>query len=124
MPCISFNQRFPKLIMDGIKVHTMRFGKRKYRPGQILYMQTGPRFKPERFFTVPVSRVRMVVLTEHSPIIWHENNRGFIVPNRDVFARCDGFMDWSDLLGFFQEMHGETFRLEGQLVQWLPGEWE
>ena len=120
MPCVNFMRRFVPRILDGTKVHTIRImGARPHRAGETLYMQTGPRFKPDRFMTCPCLRVREIVLHEETLTIWNENRKGFIVPPLDTFARADGFDSWEDLQKFFEHPVAPA-----QLVQWAPAEWE
>ncbi|MFA6271428.1 MAG: hypothetical protein WC657_09580, partial [Candidatus Paceibacterota bacterium] len=77
MPILNFQRRFVPKILDGSKVHTIRdFGARDFRSGQTLYMQTGPRFNPERFATHPCLRVREVVLRPGTCMIWNEDFTG------------------------------------------------
>jgi hypothetical protein len=120
MPTLNFQKRFVPRILNGTKVHTIRIiGKRLHVAGEMLYMQTGPRFKPERFMTRPCIRVREIVLHEETLTIWNEDRSGFIVPPLDTFARADGFDSWQELSRFFIHPVPPT-----QLIQWAPAEWE
>jgi hypothetical protein len=130
MPIMSFKARFVDPIHDGSKVHTFRAGVRLVRPGQTLYMQTGPRYKARRFSEKYVLRVRDCTISDQTVMIWHETGSGFIVPPLDQFAHADGFRDWADLREFFLEMHGRQgpsgafFLVKGQLIQWASATWE
>ena len=122
MPTLNFMPRMVDPILGGTKVHTVRFGKRAYRPGQNLQMQTGSRYKPTRFITLPCTRVRGIRLSSVCVSIWSDVDLSFIVPARNLFARCDGFEDWEDLLHWLDLKPGE--RRDGRLIQWAPAIWE
>lgn len=125
MPIVNFKKYFVQPILDGQKVHTLRFSKRPVKKGQLLYCQTGSRFKPSRFAVLPAMRVRTVILTREMIEVWNENGKSFIVPPRDAFARADGFRDWKELCNWFDSTYGEDREaMTGKLVQWLPAEWE
>lgn len=122
MPTLNFQRRFVPKIVDGTKLHTIRvIGKRKFRPGCPLYMQTGPRFKPELFAMHTCYRVREIKLFPHTCTIWEEDKSGFVAPSLDRFARCDGFENWAELQEFFK---GKLDGVKYQLIQWAPAEWE
>ena len=87
-------------------------------------MQSGPRFHPCRFAVRQVIRVREILLYTHTAIIWNEDNSGFVAPARDLFARCDGFADWSDMQAWFAPRLDARDCFHGQLIQWAPAEWE
>ena len=131
MPILSFKKRFVQPIGAGTKHHTVRCGKRPFKVGQTLYMQSGPRYAPKRFSIKPVKRVRDITISDQTVIVMNENDPGFIVPNLNLFAQADGFADWDDLRSFFGEMHGQRgpdgrvwFLFTGQLVQWSEAPWE
>lgn len=122
MPILNFQRRFVPKILAETKVHTIRvMGTRKFRPGNMLYMQTGPRFAPERFAVNQCLRVREIRLFTNNCTIWHEDDSGFIMPPLDRFARADGFENWAELQEFFK---GRLDGVRHQLIQWAPAEWE
>jgi hypothetical protein len=127
MPGLNYIPRMVQPILDGTKVHTIRFSIRSFRKGMMLYMQTGSRFRPKRFMTAPAMRVRDIDITQDAVVIWKEDHRGFIAPARDKFARADGFKDWKDFQDFFRSRYNlgnESYELKGQLIQWAQAEWE
>lgn len=126
MPILKFMPRFVGPILSGCKVHTVRCSIRQHRKGEILYMQTGRRYRPVRFLTVPAMRVRDIDLSHNSAVIWSESRDGFVVPNRELFARSDGFSDWNELRSFFAALYGRDgqFEVTGQLIQWAIADWE
>lgn len=125
MPTMNFKKTFVQPILDGEKVHTMRFSKRKVRKGQLLYCQTGSRFKPSRFAVLPAMRVRELLISREAVSIWNENRQGFTVPPLDAFARADGFENWAALNKWLDAVYGaDRGVMKGQLVQWAPAEWE
>lgn len=122
MPILNFQRRFVPRILAASKVHTIRvIGNRKFQPGDTLYMQTGPRFKPERFAVRPCIRVREIRMFTNACMIWHEDESGFMVPPLDRFARCDGFENWAELQEFFA---GKMTGIRYQLIQWARADWE
>ena len=125
MPTMNFKKNFVEPILDGTKAHTIRFSKRPVKKGQLLYCQTGSRFKPSRFAVLPAMRVRIVTLSRETVSVWNEDGRGFTVPPLDKFARADGFQNWAALRAWFDSVYGsDRDVMEGQLVQWIPAEWE
>jgi len=131
MPCANFRARFVHPIIEGTKVHTVRCGRRAFKVGQTMYMQSGSRFKPTRFASRRILRVRPITITDVTVMVWREDLTGFLVPPLDKFARADGFKDWADLKAFFLAMHGQRsvhgfkfFTIQGRLIQWAPEEWE
>ena len=125
MPTMNYKKMFVEPILDGGKVHTMRFSKRKVRKGQLLYCQTGSRFKPSRFAVLPAMRVRNIILTRDMVEVWNEDGQSFIVPPCDAFAQSDGFRDWKELRDWFDSTYGaDCGVMEGQLIQWAKAEWE
>ena len=131
MPCASFRRRFVHPIQEGTKVHTVRAGSRNYKVGQTMFMQTGARYRPERFADRLITRVRPITISDVTVMVWREDLTGFVVPPLDKFARADGFKDWADLKAFFLAMHGKAstfgfrfFLVQGRLIQWAQAEWE
>jgi len=125
MPTLNFKHYFVDKILDGSKTHTMRFGARQIRQGQLLYCQYGQRFKPTRFAVLPAMRVRKVTLTRETVMVWNEDGMSFTVPPLDQFSRADGFQDWDDLKNWFDQVYGfDRTELQGQLVQWVQASWE
>ena len=130
MPLLNCQARFVRPINLGTKVHTIRLGKRLFKAGQTLYMQTGDRYHPKRFCSKPVLLVRTVTITDCSVAIRNDNG-SIICPDIQEFARADGFETWTDLCAFFQAAYdrvaktGTTgFTITGQLVQWAVAPWE
>lgn len=125
MPTMNFKKNFVQLILDGKKAHTLRFSKRPVRKGQLLYCQTGSRFKPSRFAVLPAMRVRFAILTRDMIEVWNEDGKSFTVPPRDAFARADGFLNWEEMNDWFDSTYGcDRGPMEGHLIQWAKAEWE
>lgn len=128
---IHFHNRFVDPIEAGTKVHTVRCGKRRYRTGQILQMETGPRFKPAFFTEQLILRVRDITISDRTVMVWSDKDTGCLVPPLDDFARADGFRGWEDLRQFFLAMYGfkgpdgkSVYLVHGQLVQWDVAPWD
>lgn len=126
MPTMNFRKQFVQPILEGSKVHTVRFSKRPVRKGQLLYCQTGSRFAPSRFAVLPAMRVRKITLSRETLQVWNEDKpSGFIVPARDKFAQADGFKNWDELRAWFDATYGsDRGELHGCLVQWAEADWE
>lgn len=127
MPILNFKKQFVEPIMEGSKVHTIRVFKvpGRIRKGQLLYCQTGSRFKPTRFSVLPAMRVREVTLSRDTVSVWNENGDGFVVPPLDLFAQADGFKDWAEMRDWFDKEYGsDRGPLSGVLVQWAEAPWE
>lgn len=45
---------------------------------------------------------------------------GSVFPDREAFARADGFADWAEMRGWFEAAHGLPFA--GVLIEWEPVE--
>jgi hypothetical protein len=125
MPTMNYKKYFVQAILDGKKVHTLRFSKRAVRKGQLLYCQTGSRFKPNRFAVLPAMRVRDIVLTRDMIEVWSEDSKLCCIPPRNQFAQADGFRDWAELRDWFDATYGANRKaMYGKLVQWAEAPWE
>jgi hypothetical protein len=127
MPILNFKKQFVEPIMAGSKVHTIRAYKipGRIRKGQLLYCQTGSRFKPSRFAVLPVMRVREINLSRETVTIWDESGKSFVVPPLDIFAQADGFKDWAEMRDWFDVTYGADRMPTGYLlIQWIEAPWE
>lgn len=126
MPILNFQRRFVAPILAGTKVHTIRcIGCRPHKEGETLFMQTGSRFRPERFKTVPALRVRNLRMTADTVMIDQPSPGLFMIPPLDLFAVADGFEDWMNMLRFFIDRYRLMHKaLDAQLIQWAPALWE
>lgn len=125
MPILHFHKRLVEPVLDGSKPHTFRIRKIKIRRGQLLYCQSGPRFKPVRFAVLPVMRARDVVITRDTVMVWQESGKSFTVPSMNTFAKAEGFRDWAEMSEWFDAAYGsDRGPLQGQLIQWAEAPWE
>ena len=125
MPLLNFKKRFVEPIMDGTKCHTIRAHKRPIQKGQLLYCQTGSRFKATRFAVLPAMRVREVCLSRDTVMVWKEDCSGFVVPPLDIFAQADGFKDWAEMRDWFDAEYGiDRKPTVYHLIQWAEAPWE
>lgn len=123
MPTISFNVFIDKII-SGEKKQTIRpAGKRSYKPGDRLYMYTGPYRPGERIKigTAVVSEVVPIKLNLYDSYfsIWAGVNK---VPSAKVkeIAIADGFTSSNDMIIWFIQAYklkpGDT--KEFNIIKW------
>lgn len=118
MPVLNFQERFAPLVKSRRKRQTIRaFGKRRYRPGDRLYLYTGLRTKR-------CSKLGEAICKSVTPVVISPNgvfvDGGLLMGRRFVdFAIADGFESTADFREFFQRhynYHREPFY--GRLIQW------
>lgn len=138
MVAYSFKRRFVDPIRVGLSSVSLSFdcapkrqtiraiGKRRHaRPGETLQLYTGMR-------TRQCAKIGEAHCTAVSDIrIWIETGQVRIAGKSDIinpaslnlFARADGFVDWSDMQAFWRSEHGDLTRLGpfvGVLIRWEP----
>jgi hypothetical protein len=121
----SFRPRFARPIADGTKGGTIRADRKRHaRPGEELQLYAGMRTRQCRLIRrarcLGVEPIALklrghpeIVLRGGVPILF----RGASALDR--FARFDGFRDFDEMAGFWDE---DVF--DGWHVRWLPWPWE
>jgi len=137
MVAYSFKRFFVPKIDAGLKNHTIRADRKRHaRPGELVQMQHGPRFRPVRFGESPclfANPIRLNftdsapgVFVEHigriNDALWargQEWNALGAGEYRNRFAQSDGFDDWEAMARFWWDEHrAKTF--EGVIIGWVP----
>jgi hypothetical protein len=106
------DDKFVDLILQGIKVYTLRSSNR-IKPGQILQLwRNNPRNvtkNPYQFATAVCTAVdEMELIPEENRVINIAStligcNRKYEIKDLNFFAQCDGFDSWSEMKEFFPE---------------------
>ena len=116
MAILNFQKQFADAIKDGSKCQTIR-KRRKYpiKKGDTLYLYTGLRTKnAEKLKEIKCSDVLKVKMD------WKKVALPAIVINYleylDEFAIADGFEDWTEMINWFESVHGIPF--EGDIIMW------
>jgi len=106
---IGFNKQFIEPILQGSKVHTIRFdGGKRWCAGMKMHMYTGGRFSKEyRQFAekkcISTQIVKMWLHGPHNRLILTIDSK--VLNNNaqlDSFAIADGFKDWIDFELYWQ----------------------
>lgn len=123
MPSFNFQKRFVPAVRLGLrkpkakgaKRQTIR-AKRKHRPrvGQTAFLKHGSRFKPKRIGSAVIVSVLDISIGTFGVII--ENAKITRGLDLEKLAVLDGFKSWTEMLTFFRDAHGLSFR--GDLIQW------
>ncbi|MBI1207478.1 MAG: hypothetical protein GC191_09355 [Azospirillum sp.] len=123
MVAYLFKPRFETPILTGTKHGTIRSERKRHaRPGEVMQLETGSRYRRRRF-AEPVCRAawRVVIVLGLKPWVHlYPDGVSMAVLDLDGFARNDGFADFDDFARFFQAMHGREF--QGVQLTWLPFE--
>jgi hypothetical protein len=121
MVAYSFQQRFAQPILAGTKGGTIRADRRRHaRPGEELQLYTGMRTKRcqllARKTCVAVEPISISLVNRD---VFLPASRGLIhnPQELDLFARFDGFSDFSELIAFWREVHGRL-SFSGWHVRW------
>lgn len=125
MVAYSFKSRFVSPIRLNIKTGTIRAdGKRRHaRPGEQLQLYCGMR-TAACFKIIPdvtCVRVNEICFDLRRPKRIELWSNGVLLrpgsPQADAFARADGFVDFADMLAFWNENHGPK-RFDGSHIIW------
>lgn len=115
MPAINFQKQFAPAVKSGAKRQTIRaIGKRVYQPGQQLHLYVGQRTRGCKLLRRETCKaVTPVYIDTHTLVVGTHTLTG---PERQAFARADGFDHWQAMFDWFQDEHGLPF--EGRLISW------
>lgn len=124
MVAYNFKARFESPILTRRKSGTIRsIGKKRHaRPGEVIQLYAGSRFRPQLMATATCTDVIAISLTFSQPGVWlgHPIN-GAPVIGLDDFARGDGFADWQDMAEFWRGTHGKRLGpWTGLWIRWDP----
>jgi len=116
MPALNFQERFAEDVELGRKRQTIR-KKRRFpvRPGDRLALFAGMRTKGcRRLREARCVDVKHVSIGREAAVV--DGVPTLDEWERDEFARADGFVDWAELVEWFEMAHGLPFR--GVLIKW------
>lgn len=133
MVAYSFKKRFappilaslePGPLTEGMKRQTIRADRKRHaRPGEELQLYTGMRTKSCRLLGKPICTavfpVRLLLGPVSTVEIGSEPNTTDAA-GLDLFARFDGFRDWTDLCAFWAKAHPDVTDFSGVLIRWEP----
>lgn len=123
MVAYSFKQMFAPRILDGTKRQTVRSERKRHaRIGEELQLYTAMRTKHckliGRATCVMVQPIRLDFGVPAVTLV------GGWKGDCNMFARLDGFEDWSELEAFWRAEHPQIFEaslcFEGVRIQWGP----
>jgi hypothetical protein len=133
MVAYNFKVRFVENIRAGLKAHTIRSDRKRHsRPGELMQLQHGSRFKPVRIGVAPCLFATPIRLDFARPLVsieyidrindhlwnrsaeWRADGEAEYL-NR--FARSDGFEDFADMARFWKAEH-KTETFEGVIIGW------
>lgn len=114
---LMFQPRFARLVESGEKLQTVRpVRKRPIFPGDMLSLRewTGApyRSKQRLLGESPCIGVSPVDIKQWGVLV---RTAGF---DAELFAKRDGFSNFSDMRSWFESEHGLPF--SGELIQWQP----
>lgn len=124
MVAYNFQPQFAHLVSSGAKRQTIRPPRvRHAKPGEEVQLYTGMRTPMARLLGRAICDTSMVVKLRFTRDprmsgLWTPGT-GWCVygPEKDAFARQDGFEDWAGLQAFFTERYGPG-DFEGVLIRW------
>ena len=115
MPLLSFSV-FKDKILSGAKRHTIRAPRKiPIKVGDKLYMwwkSRSPKEK-EKLGESTCIRITPITITELGASC---EDIGVKCHCLDLFAQCDGFDNWQQMIEFFDKTHGLPFT--GVLIEW------
>ncbi len=114
MALYNFQKRFAEKILSGEKRHTIRATrKRQTMPCEILHLYTGLRQKGARLLMrVPCTKVEEILIDSACHI--SIDGAGLDPSECDQLARCDGFLDYVDMMCFWSG----RLPFRGQIIHW------
>lgn len=114
-----FKPRFADLVETGRKLQTVRpEPKRMPKPGDTISLRCWsglPYRSKQRVLREGEIREVHHTLIDEDGVNLYERDAAW-APDRDAFARADGFADWPDMRRWFEETHGLPFR--GIVLYW------
>ena len=119
----TFQGRFVDLVKQNIKKQTVRkTPKRMMKPGDIIdcRMWEGKPYHSEQIKLMEsiITEVSEIEIYLDQTIISNLANfsRTRIIGGLNEFAKSDGFIDWNDMIAWFNRTHGLPFK--GVLIKW------
>jgi hypothetical protein len=114
-----FKPRFAALVEAGRKWQTVRpHPKRMPKPGDTISLRcwTGAPYRSKQRI-IREAEIREVhhTLIEADGVNLYERDAAW-APDREAFARADGFADWPEMRAWFEAEHGLPFR--GIVLYW------
>jgi hypothetical protein len=122
MPSYNFQSRFAAAVEAGRKTQTIRAPRKDGRvpqPGQTAYLYTGMRSSACRKLgegvithvaDIRISHMGVTISSSSSVRVLRK------VETLDAFAQADGFVNWQEMVDWFQTTHGMPF--VGHLIVW------
>jgi len=122
---LGFKQQFKAPILAGTKIHSIRDDKSaRWKTGNSIQMATGNQtknydcFKEAECLNVQDVFMSIVQGTVHISI---DENEIYYYPEKDVFARNDGFENWVSFVDFFYPIiEDNSGEYSGKLIHWTP----
>jgi hypothetical protein len=123
MTVLMFKERFAALVREGSKPHTIRpERKRPIKVGDALSLRqwSGAAYRSKQIVLreavcIAVQPIRIDAMCDGGEIYIDHTVR-LSTPGRAHLARRDGFVCCSDMLAWFEEVHGLPFH--GVLISW------
>jgi hypothetical protein len=114
MVAYNFQPQFAPAVESGIKRQTIRpQGKRRHaKPGDVLQLYTGQRTRSCRL----LRKAKCLISTYCSITEDGITTGNFPAVDLDLFAKSDGFRDFSHMKQWFSDTHGLPFT--GRLIVW------
>lgn len=150
MVAYSFQKRFARPILDGTKLHTIRWDRKRHaRPGEALQLYAGMRTKHCRLIARETCAAVLPIVLNFSWAMegfalvgegypfttyggaqqasWFGlaglDDTRFVSAHLETLARHDGFPSWSDMRAFWIDAHG-PFNDDEVFVGKLIGWWQ
>lgn len=125
MPAYNFKQQFAEKVRTGAKKQTIR--KSRKRPtavGETLYLYTGQRTKSAKLLKTAICcEVYDIEITPNQYTLDKNSEFPMLIDDQstlDLFAVCDGFKDWRELVSFLVENYNLDHKspFQGALIRW------
>lgn len=123
MAAYNFKKRFVPKIQDGTKGHTIRADRadgRIPKIGEPLYLFCGMRTK--NCFRIlpdapPCKKIERISITVAPPMVIID---GHVLDSdeRERLAVADGFDSFRDMIKFWNDEHGASYRFTGNIIHW------
>lgn len=116
MVAFNFKAQFAPLVESGVKVQTIRATARA-KPGDSLQLYTGQRTKACRKLITPDPVCIVVDYVGIRPKYLTLGNAAKHNGDADDFARRDGFVDYDDMVKWFDATYGKPY-FQGYVHVW------
>lgn len=120
MPILNYKDPLIEKVMDGSKIHTVRFSKRPWKIGDSAIHATGVRTKNYREHRRDdVTLVQPITICcEPGKKRLEVNGMGLVLEQAKSLSSSDGFESLASFFHFFATTYSETEELKGQLIHW------